>query len=501
MPKQKQPNILIFMTDQQRGSTVLPDSPVKTPVLDRFRQESVTFSNAFCPSPHCCPSRATMMTGLYPTQHGVWNNVKVANALSTGLNEGVRCWSEDLKEAGYRLDWNGKWHVSNDEDPDDRGFAVHTLTAGSRRHGPGDYDWNDYRKMSAEADDLRTQRNPGEILRPGWGAYSHYGNHENPFGDADHVKSAVEVIRSRDTDQPWCHYIGLLGPHDPYIVPQRFLDLYNLDDITLPENFMDRMQDKPSLYRRTRDRFDQLTETEHREALRHYYAFCSYEDFLFGQVLEALEQSGQAENTLVIYCSDHGDYMADHGLWCKGLPCFRGAYEIPFIVRWPGHISDPGRVEEAFINLADVAPTLLEAAGIQADRKFAGRSLLPLLRPLTPDLRPPSSDLRSLSSAPWRDAHFTQSNGNELYGIQRSVMTRDWKLVYNGFDYDELYDLKNDPDETVNLAAQPEYDETKRHLYQRLWQFAAEHGEQSCNSYIMTALAEYGPLEAFRGDS
>ena len=98
------PNLLIFMTDQQRGATVLPGSPVKavTPCLDRFRAEGVTFTRAFCPSPHCCPSRATFFSGLYPSEHGVWNNVDVGNTLSRGLNDGIRLWSEDLAASGPR---------------------------------------------------------------------------------------------------------------------------------------------------------------------------------------------------------------------------------------------------------------------------------------------------------------------------------------------------------------------------------------------------------------
>src|SRR5512141_2604637 len=105
------PNILIFMTDHQRADTVLPEHPALTPVLDRFGRDAVTFTNAFCPSPHCCPSRATFFTGLYPSRHGVWNNVLNEQAINSGLRDGVRLWSEDLAAAGYDLHFCGKWHV------------------------------------------------------------------------------------------------------------------------------------------------------------------------------------------------------------------------------------------------------------------------------------------------------------------------------------------------------------------------------------------------------
>lgn len=159
------------MTDQQRGSTVHPGNPAVTPEIDRFRRESVTFTSATTVSPHCCPSRASFFTGLYPSRHGVWNNVCVQTALSTGLNPGVRCWSETLAETGYQLDWNGKWHVSWDEGPDARGFQVHTATAVARHQGQGvmGFTWENYVTGAGHSAD--TPRQPGEIKRPGYGDY------------------------------------------------------------------------------------------------------------------------------------------------------------------------------------------------------------------------------------------------------------------------------------------------------------------------------------------
>ena len=474
------------MTDQQRGDTVPPYGRAITPNLDRFSREGITFSQTFCPSPHCCPSRATFFTGLYPSEHGVWNNVNVGNALSRGLNEGVRLFSEDLRAAGYSLAFSGKWHVSNEEGPAERGWDASFVTGGPTRAGtrrPLTHEWERYRHVAQAPDP--TERRPAEILRPGYGTYTHYGVREHPYRDNDVVEDALRILRSRRPGEgPWCQFIGTLGPHDPYFAPQKYLDMYDPAQIRLPENFLDRMEDKPALYRRTRGRFDQLSEEEHREALRHYLAVCSYEDALFGRVLEALEETGEAENTLVIYLSDHGDYAAEHGLWCKGLPCFRGAYHVPTIVRWPAGIKRPGRVVDAFVSLADFAPTILEVAGVKVDRPFAGMSLVPFLR----DEEPPT----------WRDAIFTQSNGNELYGIQRSVMTREWKYVYNGFDFDELYDLREDPGETRNLAADPRYKDVVREMCGRMWQFAYERKDVCINQYIMVSLAPYGPAEGLR---
>ena len=490
----KQPNILIFMTDQQRGDTVPPFGRALTPNLDRFRQQGVTFTNAYCPSPHCCPSRATFFTGLYPSEHGVWNNVDVGNALSRGLYPGTRLFSDDLREAGYRLQFSGKWHISSIESPADYGWEMAfpeprpTLAPERLASGrPPAYEWEYFRRL-ADAGEAG-ERREAEIVRPGHGNYMHYG--ETPHGiwefDERTVADALRIIQERGrSDRPWCQYVGTLGPHDPYFAPREFLDLYRLEDIELPDSFGDRMADKPGLYRRTRDRFDQLSETEQREALRHYLAFCSYEDALFGRVLAALEESGELDDTLVVYLSDHGDYAGEHGLWCKGLPCFRGAYHVPAIVSWPGHIAEPGRAVDEFVSLADFAPTFLEAAGLGAERPHTGQSLMPFLRGETP--------------VGWRDAIHTQSNGNELYGIQRSVTTRDWKYVYNGFDYDELYDLRLDPGETRNMVAEPEYRDTVREACRRMWRFAHDHGDVCVNPYIMVAHAPWGPAVAFEDE-
>ncbi len=199
-------NILVFMTDQQRGDTVLPYHPARMPNIEAFREQGVTFSQAFCPSPHCWPARAAFFTGLYPSEHGVWNNVAVQNTLSRGLNDGVRLWTEDFAAAGYDLHWTGKWHVSYDEGPADRGFDVHSLSAGpeDRRASALDRTWEAYRRIAANETPDGASHSSGEIVRPGYGSYTHYGVRENPFGDEDHVDAAIEALKqSGRRDVPW----------------------------------------------------------------------------------------------------------------------------------------------------------------------------------------------------------------------------------------------------------------------------------------------------------
>lgn len=476
------PNILVFMTDQQRGDTMLPEGPARMPNLQRLIRQGVVFPKAYCPSPHCCPSRASFFSGLYPSQHGVWNNVDLADAHSKGLYDGVKLFSEDLREAGYQMYFSGKWHVSAAENPADRGFeelylkARQTGEKAEQRNKPDMRDWEWFRQKCYQTG--KEKRKDGEIQREGFPQYIQYGEAENPFGDEAVIEHAVMQLKKMKENEPFFMYVGTLGPHDPYYVPKKYLDWYPIDSIVLPENFGDAMEDKPHLYQRTRKRFSQLSTEEQKRSLQHYLAFCSYEDALFGRILDTLEEQKLLESTIVIYLSDHGDYGGAHGLWTKGLPCFQEAYHICSAVGFGG-VKAKGRRVEEMISLVDYAPTFLDLAGIKPDRTFAGQSLVPFLNGNTP--------------AHWRKELYTQSNGNELYGIQRAVFNERFKFVYNGFDFDELYDLQRDPLERYNLANQPEYAGVVKDLYKKIWDFAYRNEDMLGDSYITTALCDYGP--------
>jgi arylsulfatase A-like enzyme len=422
----------------------------------------------------------------------VWNNVCNDQALSRGLKPGVRLWSEDLAEAGYALHFSGKWHVSVEESPADRGWTEHFVSGGKGTHHG--WHWDQYRKLAEAGEQAnRETREQGEILRPGYGTYRLYATGEvEATGALQHdetaVAKALDVLPKLEAgDQPWCLYVGLIGPHDPYIVPQRYLEMYDVADIPLPPSYADELAGKPVIYQRMREiRFGQLSEREVRDGIRHFWAYCTYLDDLFGQLLAALDATGQRDNTLVLYTSDHGDYCGEHGLFAKGIPCFQGAYRVPAVIRWPAGIANAGRRVEAFVSLADFGPTFQDVAGAVSGAA-TGASLLPFLRGESP--------------ACWRDEMHTQCNGVELYYTQRSVMTRDFKYIFNGFDRDELYDLRADPHEMHNLAEDPAYESVKRAMCGRMWRFAYLEHDTAINPYITVGLAPYGPAEAFQGES
>lgn len=482
------------MTDQQRADVVAPCHPCQTPNADRLAREGIRFSRAYTPAAHCCPSRATFMTGLYPSRHDVFNNVLTPTAIHYGLNQGVVTFSEQLRDAGYELTLCGKWHVTAEENPADRGWNERTLTAvkGTAHHRHIDQ----WRSGAPHGDSSGGDRPRGHIQRPGWGDFVVYNTIPDggPKGyealhDYQVVQAAVDELgKLTAQEKPWCLFVGPVGPHDPFNVPEKFVRMYDPATIPLPASYADTLEDKPRLYQRQRRQlWDQLSEDEVRESIAHYWAYCTLEDTLLGEVLDALDASGQAADTLVIFLSDHGDYCGDHGLYLKGAPAFREAYHVPCIMRWPNGIVNPCRTVDEFITLADFAPTFLELGAVDGSEPMTGRSLAPFLRDETP--------------AAWPDAVHTQFNGVELYYTQRSVTTKEHKYVYNGFDFDELYDLRIDPHEMVNRAADPAYGEIKRKLVRKMWEFAAREQDMIFNPYGTVALAPWGPADALEGTS
>jgi len=477
----KKKNVLVFMTDQQNSDTLKPESIVKTPNFDNFLEHSIKFNNCHTTSPHCCPSRAGFFSGLYPSEHNIWNNVEVDNALSRKLYDGVKLFPEILKEDGYKTYFSGKWHVSAYEGPNDRGFDnvlfEHISNYGrfKEENKPINNDWthvyNDRKNIKFD-----NSKEFGEIVRKGYPKYHQFGVEEDPFKDNIATTKACEILDNYDSDQPFFMYVGTTGPHDPYTPPQEFLDLYKDVDIKLPDNFYDTMDDKPALYRRTRDCFN-LSKEEHIESIRRYYAFVSYEDSLFGKIIKSLKNNNLYDDTYVILLTDHGDYVASHGLWAKGLPCFREAYSIGAAI---GGANINEHVDNYdLISITDFAPTILELTENKNKLKTTGKSLVPIIK----DNKTPTN---------WRTELYTQTNGNEVYGIQRAVFNNKWKLVFNTFDYDEMYNLEEDSLEMHNIIdSAPK--EIVKELYKKMWQFAKERNDNCTCPYIAVAFAPYGP--------
>ena len=305
-------------------------------------------------------------------------------------------------------------------------------------------------------------------------------------------------------DDSWCLCISTDMDWDSP-VPEELLSLYDPDEIQIPESFhQDSLTDKPRAYARYRRMYaDQLTEEEIRRAMAGYYALCTLQDRYLQMVLKVLDASDQKDNTVVLFVGDHGDYIFEHGMINMGFPAFREAYHVPAIMRWPAGIRNPGREVDALVSLVDFAPTLCELGGSSIPQdQTSGHSLVPFLQDRTPD--------------DWREAIVHMTNGNETYFTQRTIMTEKWRYVMNWFDYDELYDLENDPRQLKNLLYEayqqpvkrvrpgepapgpwpylpPDLEQVRKALINAYWNFAIDEQDMTFNAYFTAALAAYGP--------
>jgi arylsulfatase A-like enzyme len=482
----KRPNLLIFMTDQQQQAVTTHSHPCRTPNVDRLSKDGLTFNRMYTTMTHCCPSRASFMTGLYPSQHGVHNNLCNQPALSKGLKPGVATFAEMLKDAGYSMHYSGKWHVSTEENPSDRGWETLELTAG--KDAKMGFSIDDWRRQSSKPEE--GSREEGEITRPGWGNYRLYGTSPQSIHETSDYRVVQKAVEQLDSlsgqEKPWCMYVGVLGPHDPFIVPEPYSSMYDWKNVSLPPSYRDDLLDKPAVYRKMRRVWDQLSEEEVKASIAHYWGYCSMVDDLLGLVLDKLDETGQANDTIVVYLSDHGESLAAHGLYLKGISPFEETYRIPCIVRWPEGIKNPNRQIDSLTSIMDWAPTFLDLADAKVINNMSGRSLTPFIS----DEKPKR----------WRDAVYAQCNGVEVYYTYRMVISDRYKFVYHPTDVDELYDLKEDPYEMNNLAEEPGMQEIKKQMYMLMWRELADADDIVFNQYPTVATADYGPAMAIGTD-
>jgi len=476
----KRPNILVFMTDQERLDVTMPGHPCRTPNLERLQREGLTFTHAFTPMTHCSPARASLMTGMYPSKHGVHNNVANDPALSRTINEECETWSEKLRAAGYDLTYTGKWHVSATRRPGEFGWEEQQINAARiRPHS----DWHGYFSMPRND---TVPRKRGELVARGWYRRRLYGTSPKSYEQTnEHVllDGALERLRGLASgEKPWCLFVSMGGPHAPFVIPEKYATMYDPAEIELPANYKDEMSDRPRLYQRMQERYSQFSEQEVREAMAHYYGYCTMLDDMLGEALQALDETGQADDTFVLFVSDHGEFLGSHGLFAKGLPAFDESYRIPCVMRWPNGIRSPGRRIDEFVTLCDLSPTFTELAGAEPTADPSGRSLVPFLKGETPE--------------DWPDAFYNQCNGVEIYYSQRMVRTKKYKLVYAPSSRDELYDLEKDPYEMNNLIDKPEMQPVVEALFKKLWTKAEQERDIIGSCYHTISLAPVGPAVA-----
>lgn len=415
------------------------------------------------------------MTGLLPHTHGMLWVHHCVDEDQGRLRTRFPHWAQRLADCGYETGYFGKWHVEHSESPGDFGwhadgskknelFREYARKVRRREEGPEDFSLVRYND------------------RPeGYRTTVHYAVSDYPVeyrGEALVTDLASDFI-SR-AEEPWCCFASCQEPHDPFVCSRESFELYDVDDIPVPPNWNDDLAGRPGLYRKTARVFKDMTERQRKEAAACYYARITDVDRQFGRLIDQLEDSGRMDNTIVVLTSDHGELLGAHGMYCKNFSAFEEVYHVPMLLSGPG--IRRGASSEARVGLHDVGPTLLDLAGAEPLGEAHGRSFAEVLR--DPDIADESCE-----------RGFAEYFGTRYLLTQRVFWDGPWKLVLNGFDFDELYDLEQDPYEIKNLIDDPGCREQIKDMMKQVHRLMLETGEDSIigANYPALRIEPFGP--------
>lgn len=462
-------NVLLLFTDQERYDLTSPDGlPVETAALDSLADEGVRFTRVYTPISICSSARASLLTGRYPHDHGLVNNVHEADAIRTDLPPSETTFGTLLREAGYENTYLGKWHVGRNVAPEDFGFDY---------HGPDRSEYDDRLEAGLRAHQEELGFDPDGIeLRDPIHAYA--GEHRyllggrtplppeatRPYYMAERtIERLREVAGGPDQAGPFFHRSDFQGPHHPYVVPEPYASMYDPTDLDPWPTDAETFDGKPQVHENYVEYrgVAGFGREEWAELRALYMGFMHLIDDQIGRILDALSELGLREDTLVVHSSDHGDFAGSHRQFNKGPLMYEDTYRIPLIVGGPG-VAGAGRECDELVSLIDLMPTFLDVAGVPVPGAVDGRSLLPLV------------EGRAAEEA-GREAVFAEYHGDEmgLYS-QRMVRTDRYKYVFNAPDVDELYDLEADPHELRNLVDHPDYRAVRDRLRDRLVEWMDE---------------------------
>lgn len=455
-PAARRPNILHIMSDQQQWATIAGRTECRTPHINRLVREGMLYERSYTPSAVCCPARAMMLSGSYHWHNGVYNQVHSSPSVHRDMNPDVVLYSQRLRDAGYRLGYVGKWHASYVRTPLDFGYHEMAGVFGCNPATLKRHDLNPDRVRRAggplKRTVVRSMKWPGSEPFPMWGYVDGPEEATAPHYSTD-LAIAMMNRFSRGT-QPWMLEVHWVEPHDAYMPLKKYLDRYDPRAIKVPRSFQDTFAGKPGLHRRESESWGPVTEDDYRQGRAFYYAYTEQVDAQVGRLLDALEQTGQAGNTLVVFTSDHGDMCGAHRMWIKGWIPYEECYRIPLVMRWPGTIRAGARTSHV-VATHELAHTYAQAAGAAPLPHPDGRALQPLFAD------PARRD--------WEDQILCAYYGGEFLYTQRMAITDRYKYVFNSFDYDELYDLQKDPEEMHNAVSDPAYREASAEMRGRLY--------------------------------
>jgi len=432
--KISRPNVLLIMTDQQRYDTLgcYGNSRIFTPNIDRLANEGVLFERCYVQNSVCAPSRACIVTSRYP-------RICRLNANGRPLPNDEILLTKILAEAGYDCGLIGKFHIDacehgRTEPRRDDGFRIFEWAHDPDHASP----YNHYHGWLRGKGILNFKMNPPI---PQELSYTHWCVERGIAFLEDHYQNYPE--------KPFFLWLNIFDPHDGPAPDQRYLDMYPLDKIPKPKYMDGELENKPPSqqygfqwgYGGRRKGYAQLTEEERLTLISEYYAKCTQIDTEVQKILNYLKEMDIEENTIVIYTSDHGDMLCDHGLVLKGPYFYEPAIRVPLIIKWPARIKSGLRRKE-LVQSIDIMPTIFEAIGLTLPWYVQGQSLLTLC------IDSASSPIREWAYCEYRESNFPHTP--PVYATM--VRTERYKLIhYHGEMYGELYDLETDPDEYINL--------------------------------------------------
>ena len=476
------PNIIVIMSDQMKAmaSHLYGNTFCETPSLGRLAEEGVLYERAFTPHPLCVPARVSLWTAQYPHSHGARRNQTL---MPDDAIHAYKLW----QGAGYHTGLIGKNHCFETEEDLAR-FDVWCEVG----HGglPGNaetkgLDW--WRPVEAIRAAHAVRRNmPKQSPRFG------YATNDAPLEDQVTGLLAGQAVHYLETygDRPFALWVSFPDPHEPWVAPTSHADMFPPEVIEFPP-WREGEFAGPEAPERNRVLYEILGMEEDATedaygVMASYYGMTRFVDDGVGQIMGALDRLGLRENTIVVFCADHGDFMGEHRMTCKGGVFYDCLTHVPLIVSWPGHI--PAGVRDAsMVNLVDIVPTLLELQGIDAPRSMHGQGL-----PSISDAAPRDAafseygaggpaftmaDLEQLPKPYGRRALMASLQWREAEGRRKMVRTREWKYVHDAMgDEDELYDLVNDPWELVNVVGDPGHRDVIADMQRRLadWSITTE---------------------------
>ncbi len=451
----KRPNVLFIAVDDLRPQLgCYGGRVVKSPHIDRLAAQGTTFGRAYCQQALCSPSRISLLSGRYPATTRILN---IGPPLRETLPDVVTL-PQHFKNHGYFARSLGKvYHVGID---DPASWSVPSWQAKKPRYGPeGQAAVRQYREEMKAAGKTIPARGQGAAFYAG-PAFEAPDVADEDLADGDIAREATLALRdlAQRSEQPFFLAIGFHNPHVPWIAPKKYWDLYDPQNLPLPDNQYP-PKDAPNFAARTgadfywygnvpKDR--KITPEFGRRCLHGYLAAVSYVDALVGRLLDTLAELKLANNTVVVFWGDHGYYMGEHGWWGGKHNNYEGATRAPLIVRVPGQ-PNPGATANGLVEFVDIYPSLTEICGLPAPEGAEGRSFKPLIEN-------PSASIK--------DAACSWYPKGGYQGI--AMRTDRWRFVRwrkRGVpDVYELYDHQADPAENQNLAGKPEYETTVQEL-------------------------------------